>query len=142
MARQSTTARITSAMFALIVSSLNRGEGVIIRDKGTELGVIGHHAGSLTVIDGSGKEFIIPPWNVKNCTIRKLTILSLGLDTAMDVYLHTSEIVENAKRRFFDMLPGIDDHTEARRKYRIMVDMNKMAFQGMMTGVDNIKKSA
>lgn len=140
MARQSTTARITSAICRMIDVSLIDDDGVVIRYKGTEYGVIGNEGGSFVVIDTYGNRSVIPAKEVRNCTIRKLTILSLGLDTAADVYLHTSEIVENAKRKFFDMLPGIEDHTEARRKYRIMVDMNKMAFQGMMIGVDNIKK--
>lgn len=126
----------------MIDTSLVDDEGVIIRYKGTEYGVIAIESGSFVVIDTHGNQSIIPAKEVRNCTIRKLTILSLGFDIASDVYRHTSEIVENAKRKFFDMLPGIDDHTEARRKYRIMVDMNKMAFQGMMIGVDNIKKLA
>lgn len=131
MARQSTTARITSAMFALIVSSLNRGEGVIIRDKGTELGVIGHHAGSLTVIDGSGREFIIPPWNVKNCTIRKTTIQFVGLYISTLIQGSAFVAKDKAERDFRH------EHAEdIRFKYRNAKAYLDLALEGTNIAID------
>jgi hypothetical protein len=66
--RQSTTAKITASLLATIKDCLQHGEGVIVRFKGQEYGVIDISFGWLLTYCPSGQVGMLDP---AQCTIRK-----------------------------------------------------------------------
>jgi hypothetical protein len=74
MKRQSTTARITSKMVSLIRSAVMRGEGVICRLHGVEVGIVDVFAGWL--VDTSGRYHAPRTLTIRKATIDTLTIVT------------------------------------------------------------------
>ena len=108
--RQSTTAKVTMETYRLIAASVRGGNGVIVRYRGEELGVVDtDDRGGIPclVCDGESCRFYV---SAKRCTIRKTTVETLRCIPSVE------EIVER-NLSLAVQCSGEYDHGEGLRRF-------------------------